>query len=94
MEKDRKRALRRHHNNRMRRRAFNKIAFEWWWIDNSTDKEIWDRVNKQYNHMCICSCSMCGNPRRGGGWVTGLERLTLQERKALDSYNDQIADIV
>lgn len=30
------------------------------------------------NHLAVCSCWMCGNPRRH---IKGAERLTLQERR-------------
>ena len=33
----------------------------------------------------LCSCSMCGNPRK---YAKGDERLTMQERRDRDSIND------
>lgn len=35
---------------------------------------------KYVNHLKVCLCHMCGNPRRNG-WVTGKDKLTIQERK-------------
>ena len=32
-----------------------------------------------------CSCYMCGNPRKNS-WAHGMDRLTMQELKAIDSY--------
>jgi hypothetical protein len=38
-----------------------------------------------------CSCWMCGNPRRSSNnWADS--RLTMQERKALASYIDQVEE--
>lgn len=38
----------------------------------------------------VCSCWMCGNPRRGGAWTNDFGPLTLQEYKALDNYKDYL----
>lgn len=41
---------------------------------------------KQYErvaeHLAVCSCPGCGNPRR---WFGGSERLTMQERRASEA---------
>jgi hypothetical protein len=37
---------------------------------------------KDAEHLAVCSCWMCGNPRR---W--SKQRLTLQELKAQETYN-------
>lgn len=39
-----------------------------------------------------CSCLMCCNPRHNG-WETKKECLTMQEKKALEDYNDQIEEL-
>lgn len=49
-----------------------------------------DRAIGRYaNHgLQICSCYMCGNPRRyNGGDYRGNGRLTMQERRAQDDLN-------
>lgn len=42
-----------------------------------------------YNHLAICSCSICRNPRKGG-WTSGSFRLTLQERRAFCDEREQL----
>lgn len=38
----------------------------------------------------ICSCWMCGNPRKyGSGW----EKLTIQERRHLQTWVEQLQDL-
>jgi len=39
-----------------------------------------------------CSCLMCCNPRHNG-WETKKECLTMQEKKALEDYNNQIKEL-
>lgn len=58
------RSLRRYHLERMKKKAIR--AYHW-----KTPEE----ARKLANHLCMCSCHMCGNPRRY--WGT----LTIQERK-------------
>lgn len=36
---------------------------------------------------CLCSCWMCGNPRRFNG--NGKHGLTMQERKAMEAMGDE-----
>ena len=71
-----KRALRRHHKARMKRRA--KRLYER--IFRGVDIERYG--NKELEHygdnISVCSCWMCGNPRR---FFTGDEKITMQERK-------------
>ncbi len=92
MEKDKKRALRRYHNARMLERA-KRMVLEWYWEPNPDPKIVQDQARRRRDHMCACSCSGCGNPRNSD-WSSRKERLTMPERKAEDSFNDQIADIV
>lgn len=51
------------------------------------DREIPGLVNIYGDHAALCSCSMCGNPRR---FFDGKEKLTIQERKHNDATQDQI----
>lgn len=40
----------------------------------------------------LCSCSGCGNPRRHA-WFKG-ERLTVQERRGLVQYKEQVEEVI
>lgn len=71
--KNKKRALRRHHANRMMRKVSNYYAA--WCRD---DREQFARYH--YNHAALCSCEGCGNPRKHFG------EKTMQERKADERY--------
>lgn len=42
----------------------------------------WD---KAYDHLALCSCQMCRNPRRST-IHTGLEKLTIQERRHIEGW--------
>lgn len=68
------RALRRHHRQRMRRKAERIIR------SNSIydPKNMFLRIRKTADNLQICSCYGCGNPRR---WERGWNRLTIQEKK-------------
>ena len=79
-----KRALRRHHRARMLTRAENMLKD--WGEDKS--RLTW-RAIRMYNNMQNCSCSMCCN-ERSNPWLKNYDRLTMQEKKALDNYKDQI----
>lgn len=81
-----KRALRRHHRARLVKRETNRLSLTWTHI-----KDLTIFVNKRYNNMKNCSCYLCCNERRNP-WLGGEERLTLQERRALDSYDDQMEE--
>ncbi len=94
MEKNRKRALRRYHNDRMQKRAL-KMLEDWHWFWNDPDpKEKHEIARRFRDNMCFCSRPQCcGNPRKLLG-ASREERLTMPELKAEDSFLDQIADIV
>jgi hypothetical protein len=64
-----KRAERRHHADRMKAKAKRVRP----WDSTATHKA---------DHLAICSCSMCGNPRRH---FKGKDRITIQERKIKDA---------
>jgi hypothetical protein len=65
MHKDMKRAWRRHCRARMVARA--KRFYPW----QSCPQQLAD-------NLALCSCGMCGNPRRH---AKGRERLTMQEQR-------------
>lgn len=78
------RALRRHHRARMLKGAMLKIrAWE------ETPKDLHGRASRRFNNMKGCSCSMCCNERRNP-WTKRRDRLTIQERRAEDSFKDTL----
>ena len=91
MEKNRKRALRRHHARRMHRKAVEMIKGWYWPPETPPHQELFERARRFRDHMCVCSCSGCGNPRKAD-WGTRRDRLTMPERKAEDTYLDQLEE--
>ncbi len=89
--KTRKRAERRHHNerllnNRYKREVRNLSAIRY---DEDIEEALkWCRIRakRRLDTNVECSCDMCGNPRRNNGF----KKLTQQEVKANDSMNDGI----
>lgn len=79
-----KRALRRHHNERMKVRT-RKMFSRW----GHTEKEMEGSIDRCYNNITRCSCYMCGNPRKYG-------ELSFQERKGkwseTDYWQEDLAD--
>ena len=74
-----KRALRRHHRQRMIRRALRSSV-----LYGEEDQEIQrERVLRWHNNLAKCSCWMCGNPRKHEG------RLTVQEQRQLRAAQDE-----
>lgn len=85
--KDKKRALRRHHSDRMRRKAEKVVRGRGW---NMEEKDTRRCAARLKDNLKGCSCSLCGNPRRYEKGDKG--RKTLQERKAeLDGLYDEEA---
>ena len=83
--KSTKRALRRHHRERMLQRALRScvLSYALSGEDPQSQREIalgWS------NNLAKCSCSMCGNPRKYWGEITAQERRQLQA--ALDDIHD------
>jgi len=81
--KNTKRALRRHHAQRMQQRAYQKIITTSHFGIDYTDQELWLKARYQRDHLCDCSCPMCGNPRHSVLY-DGFDRLTMQEHRASD----------
>lgn len=80
-----KRSLRRHHRERLNKRARN-IFLRWTWT-NWSECDLVQYVNRRRDNMQMCSCSSCCNNRSKKSW--GNDRLTLQELRELDNENDQ-----
>ena len=94
MEKNRKRALRRYNDNRMLRKA-KRMILDWYgWDDVKFDPTLLhEQAKRRRDHMCVCSCSGCGNPRNGD-WSARRDRMTMPERKAEDSYLDAMLEVL
>lgn len=85
------RALRRYHRRRMINRA-KIVQKHWWWFsDSDNTKAIHKMAAKFADNIAICSCQMCRNPRHCD-WLCKDEKLTMPERKALISYEQQMDD--
>ena len=70
--KDMKRALRRHHRQRLIKKVTNyQIAY---WHTKTTLEKRKAIAIRHYDTIKSCSCFMCGNPRK-------IEGQTLQEKK-------------
>lgn len=80
--KEKSRAQRRHHKQRMYNKA-KKTEMVKSWFEGCTNKEIHIKTRKVQDTLKLCSCSMCCNPRNSG-W-SGNEKITMQERKQLES---------
>lgn len=86
--KDKKRALRRHHDETLAKR-YTKVVKEW---DGNTGSQLnrvqtersersaEERAKRICQHPKTCSCDMCGNPRNSKAYK-GKSRLTKQELK-------------
>jgi hypothetical protein len=73
--KSNKRALRRHHRERMIQRTLRSCRLALW----ADDPELLRaRVLRWYNNRKKCSCYLCGNPRKYWGCVTIQEQRQLQ----------------
>ena len=72
------RSLRRHHKKRIKTNAISNNKY------GRTREDYQDAKLLGKNTSCskLCSCSMCGNPRRH---TKGKDRLTIQERKILQN---------
>ena len=87
------RAIRRHHHNRMVKRAMRIPYLQFDYTHNYCDYDEWRlRARRICNHMAQCSCSMCGNQRRNT-WLPKDEQGTMQERKANDQYKYELEEM-
>ena len=91
-EKNRRRALRRHHLERAKARAFAiaKLMFmsDLHWRLSAA--EIYETRRRaalhRYRNRASCSCAMCGNPRHS---LLEKQHPTLDEKRTLISYREQ-----
>lgn len=80
------RALRRHHRDRLKKRARSRIKINNW---PTTQEHIEWMVCRAWNTQKIVQCYCCCNERRNI-FLTQRERLTIQERRA---YDDSILQL-
>jgi hypothetical protein len=94
-EKDRRRALRRHHLERAKARALAiaKLMFTrdvYWRLSAVEIDEIRQRdALHHYRNQAMCSCAMCGNPRHS---PLEKQRLAVAEQRAMISYREQVPE--
>ena len=79
--KSTKRSLRRHHRQRMIRRALRSYVLQV--LDEGEAR--WQRALRWHDNLQKCSCWMCGNPRKYEG------RLTRQEQRLQQAADDEVA---
>lgn len=73
-------AERRHHYQRMKSKFYRVNGQKQWWPQNELNAGLYAKHGK------ICSCWMCGNPRRK------LKERTIQELKAQDVAEAQLEE--
>ena len=73
-----RRSIRRHHQGRMKRKAERIVV----WIWRNRDLRVIRNLRINADNLTVCSCEMCGNPRRSG-LSKGRSRQTRQERRAI-----------
>lgn len=93
--KSSKRAERRHHNARLLKNRYNREVRNHYWYYNDDRAEVLAgclrRARLRLDTNVLCSCAMCGNPRRTYGWNTwGV--LTFQEMRSYDAMQDGLEE--
>lgn len=76
-----KRSLRRHHSERMKKKA--ELIVKGWYTFYEGD--IKEEASRYHNHLKICSCQMCRNPRHSN-WTKTKE--TFQEIRSEISFKE------
>jgi len=64
--KSMKRAIRRHHSKRIEAKTRKLLLATWGDIVKKDKIFLADKTKRMYNNYTICSCAICGNPRRSG----------------------------
>lgn len=62
---------------------------DWCWdgeLHRRERAEMYGRYH--YNHLAVCSCDVCGNPRHNG-WSKEKDKLTIQEHRANHDEKEQ-----
>lgn len=76
-----KRALRRHHAKRVKQKCKKHIVYRSW-VQNFGNDEKAHALGIYHHNRKLCSCFMCGNPRKFNG--NSAEAKTIQELIAQD----------
>ena len=99
MIKNRKRAMRRHHRDRMYRHVFRKFHATYFYDsmynafgDDWTAEEIHLHVSRHRDNIKACSCWMCMNERHNP-FLSTKERLTMQERRENERFKYEMLEI-
>jgi len=96
MYKDTARAMRRHHYARLKNTRRQHWGYGQQGFRSDCHHEIVEMSPAQAGMVTRtptpCSCHMCGNPRKKE-WLNAKDCLTMQERKALDSYEVHILEV-
>lgn len=87
MEKDTKRALRRHHMARIKRARSHYNGIRNW--DGITDHQFSHAVGRLAHTATLCSCFGCGNPRRHGNQQTQQELSSTESFRLIEQSDDQ-----
>ena len=91
--KNTSRALRRHHHERMVQKAMrlSYLRFDYEMHYSNYD-DLRRRARFVSNNMAQCSCPGCCN-LRSSSWSKGYDKLTFNERRNIDSFNDQMSEV-
>lgn len=88
-----KRALRRHHRERLNNRTKKIILTHWYGsYDPHFFEDLHQRAARRRDNMAMCSCWMCGNPRRrSAGW--NYDPFDLHEKRQREAERDQWIEV-
>lgn len=89
-----KRALRRHHRSRIQAKTLRIINNPTCWDERpQTLADPW--VYRRVDNFSVCSCPMCGNPRRHRAWANrpNWNGRTRAERLAELALAEQLAEV-
>jgi hypothetical protein len=82
MEKSNKRAIRRHHIARLKKSRAHYFVVNWW-----SEEYKQKRLGLVVSYPKMCSCPMCGNPRK---W---LNERTIQEMRDLERMEYDLEEL-
>lgn len=85
-----KRALRRHHKERMRAHVRRLLHRFWSDCINVTEEDIERWTRMRADNYTLCSCLMCRNPRRSRGFNPAL---TVQELRSNEDFLQQLLEL-
>lgn len=68
-----KRAIRRHHQDRILDKTRNLLRIQDWVVICDSVEEFDQIAYRRANNYVVCSCYGCGNPRRHFGYLTRQE---------------------